>query len=155
MLRKILKYYAWAHKTKTAQSLRSVNLAWRVSVIILVALAIFLVYDYLQGKYPDAVTYTPLAEGALPQVFILGEKLFTWFLIGVFFGIIAVSVINEGEYFLAVRRIALDVEREAERAVKELGKEAGREARLLAPPVFEKGGRKRFKKKKKVKQENV
>ncbi len=120
--RKALSYYTLARRTKRAQSLRSVNLAWRVSAIIIIALAIFMIYDYLQGKYPEAVTYTPLAAGALPQVFILGDKLFTWFLIGVFFGIIALSVINEGEYFLAVRRLA-----------KEIELEAGREVRAIAP----------------------
>lgn len=132
-LRKALRYYSIARRMKRAQTLRSINLAWRISAIIIIAFAIFLVYDYLQGKYPEAITYTPLA-GGLPQVFILGEKLFTWFLIGVFFGIIAISVINEGEYFLAVRRIALEIEREAEHAAKKLG------LTLLAPSS-KKGGK--------------
>jgi hypothetical protein len=131
--RKALSYYSLARRTKRAQSLRSINLAWRAIAIVLIALAIFIIYDYLQGKYPEAVSYTPLAAGALPQVFLLGDKLFTWFLIGVFFGVIAISVINEGEYFIAVSRIARDIEREAERAVKGISAEAEKGARTLAP----------------------
>jgi len=147
MFRKALKYYSWAHKAKRTQSLRSINLAWRASAIILIALAIFLVYDYLQGKYPEAVSYTQLATGTT-QVIILGDKLFTWFLIGVFFGIIALSVINEGEYFLAVRRVAQEIEREAEQAVKGLQKQVEKETRLLVPKTLTKQSKKNEKTKK-------
>ncbi|MBI4361080.1 hypothetical protein HY572_04900 [Candidatus Micrarchaeota archaeon] len=105
---KRLKKYASFYKIAHHQRVQLFNLKWRLLVILVVAAAMFLVYEYLQWRYP--VTFFDELRG---KPVILSDRIFEWFGIGVAFGVIALAGLYEGEFMLGVRRLAKHFEQQA------------------------------------------
>lgn len=105
---KRLKKYASFYKIAHHQRVRLFNLKWRVLVILVVALAMVLIYEYLQWRYP--VTFF---DELRQKPVILSDRIFEWFGIGVAFGVIALAGLYEGEFMLGVRRLTKDFEHQA------------------------------------------
>ncbi|MFH0835674.1 MAG: hypothetical protein V1834_00755 [Candidatus Micrarchaeota archaeon] len=118
-------YYKTAHQTR----FQFYNLTWRVIVVLLAALSMFFIYDYLTWKY----TFPVVLSGAS---FLLADKLFYWFMVGVFFGIVAMGLIYEGEYLINLNKFGKEVEKETIRAIGLLAQKGGKKN------VKKRGGRK-------------
>lgn len=105
---KRLKKYASFYKIAHHQRVQLFNLKWRLFVILVVAVAMFGVYEYLQWRYPitffDELRQTPV---------ILSDRVFEWFGIGVAFGVIALAALYEGEFMLSVRKLTKHFEQQA------------------------------------------
>ncbi len=100
-MRKYLSFYHIAH----GQRVKLYDLRWRVFFIFLTAIALILTKEYLDFRYPFGV-YDPLRE----STFVLSERVFEWFGYGILFGIIAVSLMHEGEFLLQLRRFVKGIE---------------------------------------------
>jgi len=108
-------YYASAHGIRRD----FFNLKWRLFVILLAALLVLFVNDYLQNKYAATAVIAISPDGTADAApYALPDKLFNWFMTGVLFGIVALGVLNEGEFILGLRRMIMRFERDAERGVK-------------------------------------
>ncbi|PIO06298.1 hypothetical protein COT29_01795 [Candidatus Micrarchaeota archaeon CG08_land_8_20_14_0_20_59_11] len=115
-LKKYFRYYGFVRQgTPTTTSWK-----WRIIAILLAGVGVSFVYNYLVGKYTRLVN----VEGIEP--FILSDKLFYWFMTGVLFGIIALAVMYEGEFFVVLRRAVKAAEKEANSRVKALVGSAGK-----------------------------
>ena len=104
-VRNFLKAYHAAHQTRASWY----HLQWRIFAALLAAAAIAVIYNYLTWKYPVFL----VEYGAF-----LGEKYFSWFMIGALFGIVSMAAVFEGEFILGVKRVAREVEDEAKREFK-------------------------------------
>jgi len=76
------------------------DVRWRLLFVGVALVGVFLVRDYLDGKY-----YAAFSTPAL-GVFVLADKLFYWFMTGFFFGIIALALLYEGELMAGLWRLA-------------------------------------------------
>lgn len=137
-------YYVSAHKRR----MNYFNLKWRLFVILLAVASILVVNDYVHDKYALAVVYNvdPQGGGLNPAGYTLAGKMFDWFMTGVLFGIVALGVLNEGEYVIALRKIAAELERGAEKTVE---KTVGLGVAKNIAKAFGQGGRKNVKRPKK------
>ena len=108
-IKRLAGYYSAMHFQRAAWY----SWKWRLIVILLAAICVSYVYDLLQTKYFHVVVM-----GA--QSFVLADKLFSWFMTGVLFGIIALAVLYEGEVMLGLRRALSQVEGEVDATVKRL-----------------------------------
>ena len=99
--KKLWTYYKTAHQTR----LQFFSLTWRVIVVLIAVLSMLFIYDYLANKYF-------LVVSGIGDPFLLADRLFYWFIVGVFFGVVAIGVIYEGEYLINLNKFAKDVERE-------------------------------------------
>ncbi len=95
---------------------------WRLFICLLLACAILLTYGYLQGKYFAVST-------AYQPVFIVSEKLFYWFIVGLFFGLAAMFLVTEGEHALGLWKLSKKLE------ATERGVERGIEHEIRGPAV--------------------
>jgi len=102
-LRKYTSFYKIAHN----QRVKLYHLKWRLFMMLLVAAAMILIYEYLQGRYPYGV-YDAIKE----TKFLLSERIFEWFAIGVIFGVVALAVMYEGEFILSIRRLVKHFEQQ-------------------------------------------
>ena len=102
-----LKKYASFYKIAHNQRVKLYHLKWRLFFILLTASAMVLVYEYLQGRYPYGV------YDAIKGVkFMLADRIFEWFSIGVIFGVIALSMLYEGEFILSIRGLVKHFEQQ-------------------------------------------
>lgn len=108
-LKRLAGYYSAMHFQRVAWY----SWKWRLIVVLLAAICISFVYDLLQTKYFHVVVM-----GA--QSFVLADKLFSWFMTGVLFGIIALAILYEGEVMLGLRRAIREIEGEVDATVKRL-----------------------------------
>jgi len=90
---------------------RQFNWQWRLFVVLVAVAAMLVVNDYLTGKYSQVFQSDSLG------VFVLSDKLFYWFATGFLCGVLALTMMNEGEVFSALWRVARDFERQAEETV--------------------------------------
>ncbi|MBI5226264.1 hypothetical protein HY994_03420 [Candidatus Micrarchaeota archaeon] len=97
---KRLKKYASFYRIAHHKRVQLYHWKWRLFFILLVAAAMILVYEYLQGRYPYGV-FDPI-KGVK---FMLSERIFEWFSIGVMFGVVALAAMYEGEFMFSVRRL--------------------------------------------------
>ncbi len=95
------------------------NWKWRLFVILLAALLVLFVNDYLQGKYAGTAVIAISPDGTADAApYTLPDKLFNWFMTGMLFGIVALAVLYEGEFILGLRRMVVHFEKQAERGVQ-------------------------------------
>ncbi|PIO03833.1 hypothetical protein COT57_00130 [Candidatus Micrarchaeota archaeon CG09_land_8_20_14_0_10_55_25] len=87
--RKRVQYFSWK---------------WRVIVILLALSVSAYVYDLLNEKYFFFV------EAGSQGAFLLSDKLFSWFMTGFLFGVLALGLLYEGELLVNWRRLFRDVE---------------------------------------------
>ncbi|HIH20364.1 TPA: hypothetical protein HA244_03795 [Candidatus Micrarchaeota archaeon] len=116
-------YYISAHSRRRD----FYNWKWRVFLIFLAVLTVLFVNDYLQAKYVDTAVNKINADGSITAApYAIADRLFYWFMTGVLFGVVALAVLNEGEFILGLRRMVRSLakgERQAEsRAGRLLGK---------------------------------
>lgn len=97
--KKFLHFYGVAHRSRSTWY----NLKWRAIVILLVGILIIFVQDYLNAKYALPVLYNGRET-------LLSEKLFYWFMTGLFAGLISFALLFEGEFILGVRRLHKQME---------------------------------------------
>jgi len=102
-LKKIAKYYRLTQPTRAQWH----STTWRIIVILLAIVLSLYVNDYLQGKYFQAVE---LPSG----VVILADKLFSWFMTGVIFGILLVGLMYEGEFIIGLNKLTRALENNAQ-----------------------------------------
>lgn len=95
-----LKKYASFYKIAHNERVKLYHLKWRLFVILLIASLMILIYEYLQGRYPYGVF-----DAIKGTKFLLADRVFEWFAIGVIFGVVALSAMYEGEFILGVRRL--------------------------------------------------
>ena len=72
------------------------NWKWRVFVILLTLSVMFIVREYLDWKYFHVFATESLGA------FLLADKLFYWFMTGLFFGVISLALLYEGELILGL-----------------------------------------------------
>jgi hypothetical protein len=109
-------YYMLAHKRRQEWA----NWKWRIFAILVVAAIMIYVNDYLQHNYYTTVSFLkPSGETA---AFVLADKLFYWFATGVIIGLVAMALIYEGEFMLALLKFARGVESEFERGFGAVGR---------------------------------
>src|SRR3989344_3410070 len=107
-LRVLRGYYVSAHKMRTD----FFNWKWRLFIILIAALALLFINDYLQYKYTSAIVQEIQPDGTLAAAdYALSGKLFNWFMTGVLFGIIALAALYEGEFILGLRKMAKSLEK--------------------------------------------
>lgn len=102
-----LKKYASFYKIAHNERVKLYHLKWRLFVILLTASLMILIYEYLQGRYPYGVF-----DAIKGTKFLLADRVFEWFAIGVIFGVVALSAMYEGEFILGVRRLVKHFERQ-------------------------------------------
>lgn len=105
---KRLKKYASFYKIAHNQRVKLYHLKWRLFFILLTASAMILIYEYLQGRYPYGVY-----DAIKGTKFLLSDRIFEWFSIGVIFGIVALSVMYEGEFILRIRGLVKHFEHQS------------------------------------------
>ena len=97
---KRLKKYASFYRIAHHKRVQMFHLTWRIFFILLVAAVMIMVNEYLQARSPYGV------YDAIKGVkFLLADRIFEWFSIGVMFGVLALGAMNEGEFILSVRRL--------------------------------------------------
>ncbi|MFH1200051.1 MAG: hypothetical protein V1708_03215 [Candidatus Micrarchaeota archaeon] len=112
-VRNFLKAYHAAHQTRASWY----HLQWRITAALFSAAAVALIYNFLFWRYN---IFIPEIGG------FLGERYFSWFMIGAIFGIVCLSAVFEGEFILGVRRVAKEVEHEAKSEFRRAPKRAKR-----------------------------
>ncbi|MBI2445609.1 hypothetical protein HYV43_04440 [Candidatus Micrarchaeota archaeon] len=106
MIRRLKKYTSF-YKIAHNQRVKLYHLKWRLFMMLLVAATMILIYEYLQGRYPYGVY-----DAIKGTKFLLADRVFEWFSIGVIFGVVALSVLYEGEFILSVRRLVKHFEQQ-------------------------------------------
>ena len=114
-------YYISAHRRR----MDFYSWKWRLLVILTAALLALFVNDYLQAKYAGAIVFTlnPDGSGLAPAGYAMADKLFYWFMTGVLFGIVALAVLNEGEFILGIRKMLKKIGSEERKVEREVGRE--------------------------------
>ncbi len=107
MVLKRLKKYAAFYKIAHNKRVQMYNLKFRVVAVMLIASIMLLVNDYLQNRYPYGVF-----DAIKGVKFMLADRLFEWFAIGVIFGAIALGALYEGEFMLSIRKLVKHFERQ-------------------------------------------
>ena len=112
----LTSYYLLAHKRRQEWA----NWKWRVFAILVVLAVMFFVNDYLQANYYTTVTFVkPSGE---PTAFVLADKLFYWFATGAILGLVAMALIYEGEFILALMKFARGIDGEFDKDARFVGK---------------------------------
>ncbi len=115
-IKMLTAYYLLAHKRRQEWA----NWKWRIFAILLVLVVLFYVNDYLQNNYYATVSFIkPNGETA---AFVLADKLFYWFATGLLLGMISLAIIYEGEFVLALIKLARGIEGQFEDNVRAVGK---------------------------------
>jgi hypothetical protein len=112
-IKRFFHYYRIANRNRWDW----ISWKWRVFAVLVAAVVILYVSDYLTGKYFGIAT---TMGHAAP--FIISEKIFYWFMTGFFLGMIVVTLIFEGEFVLGIRKLARHLEKEALAGIKALEK---------------------------------
>ncbi len=95
-VKKYASFYSIAHHRRV----QLYHWKWRLFFILLTASVMVLIYEYLQGRYPYGV------YDAIKGVkFLLSERIFEWFSIGVIFGVVSLAIMYEGEFIFGVRKL--------------------------------------------------
>ncbi|HEV8289781.1 MAG TPA: hypothetical protein VGQ00_02390 [Candidatus Norongarragalinales archaeon] len=95
-IRKLAEYYYVANRQRQAWF----SGKFRLFVSAVVATGILLVYYHLQSAYSHDGTPIQILIGQ--NAYLLYEKLFNWFIAGMFFGILAAGLLFEGEFILGI-----------------------------------------------------
>lgn len=110
------------------ERLNSFHPIWRLVIIFIGISIMWFAFQYLLGEYPqhNGDVISNLAQGIA-----LGERIFSWFIGGVFVGLVLFALMIEGEFLLSVQRFSRFVEKEArlievfrEKVLKGKGKRA-------------------------------
>ncbi|HLD75516.1 MAG TPA: hypothetical protein VI874_00730 [Candidatus Norongarragalinales archaeon] len=110
---KRLKKYADFYRIAHAERARLFNGKWRFLFVLFTSSALILVKEYLDGRYPYTV-YDALKSAK----FLLSDRMFEWFGLGILFGFIAVSLMHEGEFLLQLRKFVHGIEQQTESKVQ-------------------------------------
>ncbi len=106
MFRRLKKYTSF-YKIAHNQRVQLYHLKWRIFMMLLTAAAMILIYEYLQGRYPYGVY-----DAIKGTKFLLADRVFEWFAIGVIFGVVTLAALYEGEFILSVRRLVKHFEQQ-------------------------------------------
>ena len=102
-LKKLAKYYRMSTPTRAEWH----STTWRIIVILLAVVLCIYINDYLQGKYFQAIE---IPTG----MFILADKLFSWFMTGAIFGMLLVGLMYEGEFIIGLNKLTRNLEADAQ-----------------------------------------
>ena len=92
------------------------NAKWRLLVVLLLIASALLVRDYLEDKYVAEFAATTV------PVYLVLDKVFYWFLVGVVFGGAAAALMFEGEFAIGIWKSLKHFEKQAAR---EIGRKFG------------------------------
>jgi hypothetical protein len=109
-MKKFLDYYRLSNRHRHSWF----NLKWRLFVVLLLALFMAIIKDYLTGGYASYVIFSPVTQSTAP--FLNGvatTTLFYWFFVGIIVGAFTAWLIFEGEYALGMYKTVKRMEREA------------------------------------------
>ena len=115
-IKMLTSYYLLAHKRRQEWA----NWKWRLFAILVTIIILFYVNEYLAQNYYTTVSFVkPSGEAA---AFVLSDKLFYWFASGMIFGLVVMAMIYEGEFMLALLKLARGIEGEFGREARTVGK---------------------------------
>jgi hypothetical protein len=131
-IKMLTSFYLLAHKRRQEWA----NWKWRLFAILVTLIIMLYVNDYLQRNYYTAVSFVKPGGGA--AAFVLADKLFYWFATGVIIGLVAMALIYEGEFMLALLKFARGIESEFNKDARTVGKGI-RDAERLVEREVERG----------------
>ncbi len=121
-MRQRIHHFLAAYKQTHFNRAFWVNPKWRLFVVLAVMASMFLVQDYLTGKYLAEFKDSPLAYLAL-------DKAMYWFGVGIVVGAAAMFLMFEGEFAIGVWNQLKRAEQAAVHAFASLPKTARKTAR--------------------------
>ncbi len=99
-LREALKLYKFANKQRD----EFYSVKWRLFVALLIVVAMWFAYNYLQSTYPASPER--LVASASGTALQASERMFNWFVTGFLLGFLAFALMFEGEFLIASMKIA-------------------------------------------------
>ncbi len=103
-LRETLKLYSYANKQRD----EFYNVKWRLFIGLLIVIGMWLVYNYLETAYP--ASQARLVASQLSGTELQAHaRMFNWFVTGFLAGFVAFAIMFEGEFLIAARKIAKQI----------------------------------------------